>query len=59
MRIEFWDDEIDSIRTMDAQIQRSVDKLNSVTIFPMRELVYDEETAKSAADKMEADYKKH
>ena len=58
VRIEFWDDEIDSIRTMDAQSQRSVDKLNSVTIFPMRELVYDEETAKSAADKMEADYKK-
>lgn len=58
VRIEFWDDEIDSIRAMDAQSQRSVDKLNSVTIFPMRELVYDEETAKSAADKMEADYKK-
>ena len=55
VRIEFWDDEIDSIRTMDAQSQRSVDKLNTVTIFPMRELVYDEETAKSAADKMEAD----
>lgn len=58
VRIEFWDDEIDSIRTMDAQSQRSVDKLNTVTIFPMRELVYDEETAKTAADKMEADYKK-
>lgn len=58
VRIEFWDDEIDSIRAMDAQSQRSVDKLNSVTIFPMRELVYDEETAKSAADKMEADCKK-
>ncbi len=58
VRIEFWDDEIDSIRTMDAQSQRSVDKLNTVTIFPMRELVYDEETAKAAADKMEADYKK-
>ena len=27
VRIEFWDDEIDSIRAMDAASQRSVDKL--------------------------------
>ena len=27
VRIEFWDDEIDSIRSMDAQSQRSVEKL--------------------------------
>ena len=30
VRIEFWDDEIDSIRSMDAQSQRSVEKLRCV-----------------------------
>lgn len=58
VRIEFWDDEIDSIRSMDAQSQRSVEKLEEVTIFPMRELVYDAEQAMQAADRMEQDYNK-
>ena len=52
VRIEFWDDEIDSIRSMDAQSQRSVEKLDETTIFPMREMVYTEEQAVAAADKI-------
>ncbi len=56
VRIEFWDDEIDSIRSMDAQTQRSVEKMEMVTIFPMRELVYDAACAKQAADRIEAEY---
>lgn len=58
VRIEFWDDEIDSIRSMDAQSQRSVEKLDEVRIFPMRELVYDEERGQRAAAKMEKEYGK-
>ena len=50
VRIEFWDDEIDSIRSMDAQSQRSVEKLEEASIFPMREMVYTEEQAVSAAE---------
>jgi len=42
-RMEFWDDEIDSIREMDALTQRSIEKLNKIEIFPMRELVFTEE----------------
>ncbi|MBO5520707.1 MAG: transcription-repair coupling factor, partial [Eubacterium sp.] len=36
-RIEFWDDEIDSIRSFDPQSQRSVENLEEVTIFPATE----------------------
>lgn len=57
-RIEFWDDEIDSIRSMDAQSQRSVEKLEEATIFPMRELVYDGENGKKALSLIEKEYEK-
>ncbi len=49
VRIEFWDDEIDSIRSMDAQSQRSIEKLDETVIFPMRELIFEEECAEKAA----------
>ncbi len=58
VRIEFWDDEIDSIRSMDVQSQRSLEQIKEVTIFPMRELVYDAQQAQKAADRMEQEYKK-
>ncbi len=58
VRLEFWDDEIDSIRSMDAQSQRSVEKLEKVQIFPMREIVFEEQRAEQAADRMEKEYKK-
>ena len=58
VRIEFWDDEIDSIRSMDAQSQRSVEKLEEASIFPMREMVYTEEQAVSAAERIEQEYRK-
>ncbi len=34
VRIEFWDTEVDGIRTFDAETQRSIDSLDSVEIFP-------------------------
>ena len=52
VRIEFWDDEIDSIRQMDTANQRSVEKLEETTIFPMRDLVCTQQEAKDAAKKM-------
>ncbi len=58
VRIEFWDDEVDSIRRMDAQSQRSVDKLEETEIFPMREIVYTEEDAVTAAERISKDFQK-
>ena len=34
IRIEFWDDEIDSIRTFDVESQRSVENIEQVEIYP-------------------------
>lgn len=41
-RIELWDNEIDSIRLLDSFSGRSIENINDVTIYPMRELVYEE-----------------
>ena len=65
VRIEFWGDEIDSIRLLDAYSQRSIEKMDRVCIFPMRELVYEEDdidavikALKAERDKTTADYRR-
>lgn len=42
-RIELWGDEIDSIRSFDVLSQRSIEPLESLTIFPATEFVMGEE----------------
>lgn len=39
LRIELWGDEIDSIRSFDAQSQRSLENLEEITIYPATEHV--------------------
>lgn len=39
VRIELWDDEVDSIRTFDLESQRSVEQLDAITIYPAAEVV--------------------
>lgn len=56
VRIEFWDDEIDSIRAMDPATQRSVEKLEETRIFPMGELVFDDEVAEKATKRIQKEY---
>ncbi|MGE5551979.1 MAG: transcription-repair coupling factor [Bacteroidota bacterium] len=41
IRIEFFDDEIESIRTFGVASQRSLDRLDAVTIWPAREGLWD------------------
>ncbi len=50
VRIEFFDDEIDSIRTFDLMTQRSQDKLTSVSIPPAEPFLYADGQRKPAAD---------
>ena len=38
-RIEFWGDEVDSIRSFDAESQRSIENLEEISIYPACELV--------------------
>ncbi|WEG12727.1 transcription-repair coupling factor [Pullulanibacillus sp. KACC 23026] len=39
IRIEFFDDEVDSLRYFDSDTQRSIEKLQSITIGPAKELL--------------------
>jgi len=55
LRVEFWGDEVDSIRLLDSASQRSIDKLEAVRIFPMREFVYSPEDTGAACAKIRAD----
>jgi transcription-repair coupling factor (superfamily II helicase) len=48
VRIEFWGDDVDGIRTFSAADQRAIDVVEAVTIHAARELVLDAETAGTA-----------
>lgn len=39
-RIELWDDEIDSIRSVNPYSQRSIEKVESMRILPMKEMIF-------------------
>ncbi len=51
-RIEFWGDDIDSIRTFSPQTQLSLDSAESVFICPARELIYDKDKAIEVSEKI-------
>ena len=42
-RIELFGDEIDSIRTFNTESQRSIEKVNSIEVFPAKEIIVDDE----------------
>lgn len=52
IRLEFWDTEIDSIRLLDSYGERSIEKLDSITVLPVKELLFDKETKQSAIEKI-------
>lgn len=43
VRIEFWDDEVDSIREFDADTQRTIEIVDKVKIIPVSEALYTRE----------------
>jgi transcription-repair coupling factor (superfamily II helicase) len=53
VRIEFFDDETDSIREFDASTQRSMDKLDTMIIAPCVEAVFDDERRLAVIEKLE------
>ena len=54
-RIEFWGDEVDSIRSFDAESQRSMENLEMIQIYPASELVAEPSILKAGAAKMQKD----
>ncbi|HIT72465.1 transcription-repair coupling factor [Tyzzerella sp. An114] len=57
VRIELWDDEIDSIRLMDADTQRSIEKVDETKLFPVREMVYGKKELENALKKIKSELK--
>ena len=51
-RIEFFDTEVDSIRTFDPLTQRSVENLKTVEIYPAEQMVQEENLFRHAAEKL-------
>lgn len=43
VRIEFFDDEVDSIRSFDAESQLSIDKIKEAVVYPCREIIFDDD----------------
>ncbi len=57
-RIELWGDEIESIRSFDIQSQRSVESLESVTLYPAMELILTPDEKKAGFKKMKEEARK-
>ncbi|MDY3303426.1 MAG: transcription-repair coupling factor [Clostridia bacterium] len=49
VRIDLFDDEVDSLRFFDVRTQLSTENIDSVTVFPSKELLYDSKAALKAA----------
>ncbi len=58
LRLEFFDDELDSIREFDTMTQRSTDTVERAAILPAHEAILTKEQAEQAADRILADVNK-
>ncbi|MBP3204374.1 MAG: transcription-repair coupling factor [Lachnospiraceae bacterium] len=56
-RIELWGDEVDSIRSFDILSQRSIEKLESIRIYPATEFVLSGEQIRQGLEKIENEAK--
>lgn len=59
VRIELWDEEVDSIRNFDLESQRSVEQLELVKIYPATELVLTRKQIEEGAERLDKEAKKH
>ena len=59
VRIEFFGDEVDSIRTFDKETQRSIRNMKSTEIYPAREFTGDGDFLNAGLDKLEKSYARY
>jgi len=57
LRLEFFGDDIDSIRVVDALSQRSIENAEGFELYPVREMVFDKACLRAATKKIEKSYK--
>lgn len=53
IRIDLFDTEIESLRYFDSQTQKSIGKLSNITIYPVSDFLYDDESIKRATALLE------
>ena len=58
-RIELWGEDVESIRSFDILSQRSIEKLESVTIYPATELILSDGELRDGLKKIQAECKTH
>lgn len=56
-RIDMWDDEIDTIRSFDVESQRSIERVESVNIYPATEMVLSKTRINKGIKAIEAELK--
>ncbi len=56
VRLDFFGDELDSIRSFEIESQRSIENMNTLDIFPAEQMVQDREVFKKAMDKILFEY---
>lgn len=56
VRIELFDDEVDSIRAFDPTTQRSLDKLKDFSVFPAREIVFPRDRVEAAIPQIKSEF---
>ncbi len=56
VRVEFFDDEVDSIRSVDLKTQRSVKNLKSIRIIPCSDLIFQKDEIKKIVSEIDKDY---
>lgn len=59
VRVELWDDEVDSIRSFDIESQRSIEQLEKIDIYPASEIILSRECLQTGVQKIETDKKKN
>ena len=59
VRIEFFGDEVDSIRTFDSVSQRSIKNLKETNIYPAREISGSDSFLQDGLEKLHRDYKRY
>lgn len=52
VRVEFWGDEIDSIRFFDVESQRTIEPLKDISVFPAEEFLLDKSQIDSICDEI-------
>ena len=56
-RIDMWDDEVDTIKTFDAESQRSIEDVDELVIYPAGEMVLSKERIDRGIHRLEAELK--